>query len=316
MRALVVDLGGTHANCAIVEDRTILTSRSVNSSALKGLATVLPLIADTFRALAAETGIVLRDLAGLAFSFCGIVNTAEGRVTSTNQKYDDAPGIDLRAWGHDQFGLRLRIENDARMALLGEYFAGAATGFSDVVMFTLGTGIGGAAMVGGRLLRGKHYQGGCLGGHFPVLFTGRKCTCGAIGCAEAEAAGWSLPLVCKDWPGVEHSVLAHGEVDFERLFRAAEEGDVVAVAVRDRCFRVWAVNTVTSIHAYDPEVVVYGGGVMRSADVILPYIQDYVNQHAWTPWGKVQIRKAGLGNDAGLLGAIPLLAETVATGAA
>ncbi len=316
MRALVIDLGGTHANCAIIEDRRILTSRSVNSSALKGLAPVLPLIAETFRALAAETGIVLRDLAGLAFSFCGIVNTAEGRVTSTNQKYDDAPGIDLQAWARREFGLRFRIENDARMALLGESFAGAAAGFRDVVMFTLGTGIGGAAMIDGRLLRGKHYQGGCLGGHFPVLFTGRKCTCGAIGCAEAEAAGWSLPLVCKETPRFETSALSGGEVDFEHLFRAADAGDEVAIAVRERCLRIWAVNTVASVHAYDPEVVVYGGGVMRSANVIIPYIQYYVHRHAWTPWGKVQVRRAELGNDAGLLGAIPLLAEAAACGAA
>jgi glucokinase len=65
------------------------------------------------------------------------------------------------------------------------------------------------------------------------------------------------------------------------------------------------------IHAYDPERIVMGGGVMRSAEVILPYIQTYVNTHAWTPWGKVQVVAAQLGNDAGLFGAVPLLTGNV-----
>ena len=71
---------------------------------------------------------------------------------------------------------------------------GAARGCDNVVMITLGTGIGGAAMIEGKLLRGKHAQAGCLGGHLPAKVGGRACTCGAIGCLEAEASGWALPL--------------------------------------------------------------------------------------------------------------------------
>src|SRR5439155_23768344 len=116
--------------------------------------------------------------------------------------------MELATWSRDTFGLRLCIENDARMALLGESYEGAARGFSDVVMMTLGTGIGGVTMIEGKLLRGKHSQAGCIGGHFPVLFSGRPCSCGGIGCAEAEASGWSLPAVVNDWPGIASSALA------------------------------------------------------------------------------------------------------------
>jgi glucokinase len=196
------------------------------------------------------------------------------------------------------------------MALLGECYGGAARGFADVVMMTLGTGIGGVAMVEGRLLRGKHSQAGCLGGHIPVLFTGRQCSCGALGCAEAEASGWSLPSVVREWPGIEKSGLSkHPRVGFKELFEEAAAGDGVAIAVRNRCLNVWAADAVGLVHAYDPEIVVVGGGVMESADVILPYVESYVHKHAWTPWGKVQVRAAELGNNAALLGAIPLLSE-------
>jgi len=257
-----------------------------------------------------KTGTNANECAGIALGFAGLVDARSGRVLSTNAKYDDALSVDLPAWSREAFGLAFRIENDARMALLGENYAGAARGFSDVVMITLGTGVGGAALIEGKLLRGKHMQAGCLGGHIPVLFSGRKCTCGNIGCAEAEASGWALPLIVKEWPGIEKSSLAsHAEIDFKDLFEAARRGDAIAIAIRDRCLNVWAADAVGLVHMYDPEVIVIGGGVMKSADAIIPYVQEYVSKYAWTPWGKVQVRAAELGNHAGLLGAIPLLTE-------
>jgi glucokinase len=196
------------------------------------------------------------------------------------------------------------------MALLGESYAGAAQGYSDVVMITLGTGIGGVAMIEGKLLRGKHSQAGCLGGHIPVLFNGRKCTCGNIGCAEAEASGWSLPLIVKEWPGISASTLSkYSQPGFKELFAEAARGDAAALAIRERCLNIWAVDAVALVHAYDPEIIVMGGRVMESAQVILPYVQSYVHARAWTPWGKVQIRAAALGSNAALLGAVPLLSE-------
>jgi glucokinase len=310
MKALAIDLGGTHATCAIVDDRTILAEAVVSTDGTQGLKPIMPLFAQTFRKLLQQTGADTKDCAGLAFSFCGLADTRIGRVVSTNQKYDDAVEVDFVGWSKQEFGLLLRIENDARMALLGESYAGAARGFEDVVMTTLGTGIGGAAMIAGSLVRGKHAQAGCLGGHLPVLFNGRTCTCGNIGCPEAEAAGWSIPLVARDWQGYSNSALGKDEpLNFEKLFRYAEHGDAVATALRDRCLQIWAASTTGLIHAYDPEIVVYGGGVMKSAGIILPFVQAYVEKHAWTPWGKVKVRAAELGNNAGLLGAIPLLSE-------
>ncbi len=308
MKALAIDLGGTHATLALLNDRTIVSHRSLDLDSAQGLASVLPRFAETFRELMRESGVAPADLAGIGFGSCGLIDSISGRVLSTNQKWDDATALDLPRWGKEALGLRLRIENDARMALLGEWYAGAARGSSDVVMITLGTGIGGAVMIEGKLLRGKHAQAGNLGGHIPVLFNGRNCTCGAIGCAEAEASGWSLPLVLREWPGFADSRLAKEPLNFERLFHWAKRGDRVATEVRDRCLQVWAADAVGLVHSFDPELVVIGGGVMRSADVIIPFIEQYVQKHAWTPWGKVKVRAAELGNNAGLLGAIPLLA--------
>lgn len=312
MRALAIDLGGTHATCGLVEDGRILAHETLDTDRAKSLGAVLPRIGGIFRLLVKNNGFTLKDVSGVAVGIAALVDSRAGRVLATHGKYDDAGGIDLGRWSREEFGLPLRVENDARMALLGEYFAGGARGFSDVVMMTLGTGIGGVTMIEGQLLRGKHFQAGCLGGHFPVLFTGRRCTCGGIGCAEAEASGSSLAAVVSNWPGVGSSGLTkYSNIGFKELFAEASAGDPVAIDIRDRCLKVWAADAVALIHAYDPEILVIGGGVMKSGELIIPTIEAHVHQYAWTPWGKVQVRAAELGNNAALLGAVPLLSESI-----
>lgn len=312
MKALSLDMGGTHIGCALIEDRRILGSTSIRSEHAQSLASMLPAIAETLNTLLRSNGVQSQDCAGLAIGYPGIVDTRTAAILSTLKKYEDAPDLDLTSWASNTFGLPLRMENDARMALLGERYAGAAQDSNDIVMMTLGTGIGGAAMMHGVLLRGAHSQAGCLGGHIPVNYKGRLCSCGNIGCAEAEAAGWSLPAIARGWPAFSDSLFAAStDLNFKNLFSDALQKDSVTLAIRKHCIEVWAANVVAAIHAYDPEVVVIGGGVIASASLILPAIQLHVNQHAWTPWGKPQVRAASLGNDAGLLGTIPLLSEDI-----
>jgi len=311
LNAISIDIGGSHAVCAVVDDRSILASEAVSVGDARCFATLLPDLAAAVHRALGSCGIASANCAGIAVSFPGIVDPLSGRIFSTPKgKYDDSNTVDLPAWARESFGLPLRIENDARMALLGECYCGAAQGLDDAVMLTLGTGVGGAVLSGGRLLRGKHLQAG-LGGHIPVLFHGRACICGSRGCVEAEASTWALPEICRAWPAFAESTLAREPVlDFAALFRASAAGDPVAVAVRDRCLTVWASGAVGLIHSFDPEVFLFGGAVMKSAGQILPFLERYIHTHAWTPWGKVRILQATLGSDAGLLGAIPLLTET------
>jgi glucokinase len=304
MRILAVDLGGTHASCAMVEDDAILAREVV---AIRDLATLRPALAPIRASL--ERLNRDRSAQGIGFGFCGLVDAHSSRVTSTNGKFEDAPDIDLVAWAQSALGLPLRLENDARLALLGECHAGAGKSQTDVVMFTLGTGIGGVAMIDGSLLHGRHGQAGVLGGHVPVKLGGRRCTCGGLGCAESEASGWALPLVCAEWPRFSQCALAQREINFENLFTCAANGDPVAIEIRRHCLNVWGAAAVAAIHAFDPELLLYGGGVMKSADVIIPFIEDYVARYAWTPWGKVRARAAQLGNDAALLGVVPLFRQ-------
>jgi glucokinase len=304
MKILAVDLGGTHAACALVEETRIVARETVTLAESSSLRAALDAMEDS---LVRMHQVHRADAIG--FGFCGLVDSKNNRIVSTNGKFTDAVSVDLSAWSRHMFGLPLRLENDARLALLGECHAGAAQGETDVVMFTLGTGIGGVAMINGHLLYGKHGQAGVLGGHVPVTLAGRRCTCGGLGCAESEASGWSLPLVARAWPGFATSLLASGTIDFENLFACAEAGDTVAGEIVTHCLRVWGAAAVAAIHSFDPELLIYGGGVMKSADAILPFLQEYVRQNAWTPWGTVSVRAAQLGNDAALLGVVPLFEQ-------
>lgn len=306
MTLLGLDLGGSHAACSLVQGKTVLATEHLSFSDSTRFAAVEEEIAVALQRLAQSAP---EPVSGLGIGFCGLVDSRRNCVTSTNGKYEDALAFDFDAWGRRRFGIPARLENDARLALRGEMHAGAAQGVADVVMFTLGTGIGGVAAMDGKPLLGAHGQAGVLGGHVQVRADGRPCTCGGHGCAESEAAGWSLPLVCREWKGFEHSSLATSSLDFKTLFAAASANDAVAVEVLDHCLTVWGMMTVDAVHAFDPSLIVFGGGVMRSADRILPFLQKYVDENTWSPWGKARIVRAQLDDHAAALGVPTLFSE-------
>src|SRR2546430_7846331 len=306
MSILAVDVGGSHAACALISGSQILACETIPAKSTESLEALVSSLAPEMRRLL-ESCPRSDRCRGIGFSCCGLVDSRRGRILSINGKYSDAPEFDLAGWAQTEFDLPLRLENDARTALLGEWYAGAGRGSNDIVMLTLGTGVGGAAMIDGKLLRGKHFQAGCLGGHLGVNHKGRICACGNIGCVEAEASSWSLPAICSAHPLFEESLLAALPcISFERLFQIAANGDACGLAVRDACIEVWAAGAVSMVHAYDPEVLILGGGVMNSAQEILPAMSEYIHRHAWTPWGKVMVRAATLMDRASLIGAVPL----------
>jgi glucokinase len=312
LTTISLDLGGSHIAVAVVRSKTILAERSVVTNA-SSLTDDLPRIGRLVRECLTESEIDLGHIKGIALGYCGVVDSETGEILSTLNKYPDSQAIDLPVWAKSEFNLPLRIENDACLALLGEVTAGAARGANDVVMVTLGTGIGGAAMLEGRLLRSRAGQAGCLGGHLPVNFKGRRCACGAIGCAEAEASSAVLPLLCREHQNFSASLLAQqAMMDFKTVFHAADDGDCVAQDVIDRCFEVWSALTVGLIHAYGPELVVFGGGVLARGERVLTPIRDYVERHMWrTTRGVPRLSIAELGHRAALLGGPELFKRNV-----
>lgn len=306
MTLLGLDLGGSHATCSLIHEKSVVAQEHLAFADTSLFSTVEPEIRQALLRLAKSSAAAPT---GLGIGFAGLADFRSNRVISTNGKYEDAPSFDFDAWSREALGVPARLENDARLALRGEMYAGAAQGASDVVMFTLGTGIGGVVAMSGQPFLGTRGQAGVLGGHVAVREGGRLCTCGGVGCAEAEAGGWALPAICREWPGFEQSALTGHPLNFKSLFDLSTVGDRVANEVLDHCIGIWCMMTATAVQIFDPDMIVFGGGVMRSADRILPRIRSHVEAHTWTRWNK-PIVTASLGDHAAALGVPTLFQET------
>lgn len=303
MTTIAIDAGGTNIKIGLIQAGKIIDRCVIPAVSESGIQPRLSIIEQEANKLLRDNKIDPDKVQGVGLSVPGIIDVRRMKVLDIKEKYNDIMGLDLSAWAMSCWNVPFVIEGDGRSALVGSWQYGSGKGVNDLALITLGTGIGTAVIIDGRILYGKHFQAGILGGHLIVDFKGNTCNCGNIGCAEAHASSWYLPTLVKEHHLFSSSRL-NGEsiLDFEVVFKLAEEGDACALEVRDYCIDVWGANVVNMIHAYDPEVVLLAGGVMKSAHVIVPAIQKKVNAHTWTPWGKVRIAKEDHLDDAALLG--------------
>lgn len=301
--AIGIDLGGTIVKIGLVCNGKIIAVKTLDADSGNGLECKLPSMTTVIEGLLTEYSVSRDQFAGIGFCFPGLADSKRGKVTSTNAKYDDATEVDIEGWAKSIYGGEFYIDNDARMSTVGEWKYGAGQGCDNLVMVTIGTGIGCGVVIEGLLLRGAHHQAGCLGGHLVADYRGRKCSCGNIGCVEASASSFFLNDIVRENSNVSSDFYAdYAPFDFKKIFTLSREGNNDAIIIRNECMDIWAAGLISLIHAYDPEKIVIGGGIMRSADIIVPYIQNRVNNLAWTPWGKIEIVASELMDNSAILG--------------
>lgn len=312
MTVLACDAGGTRIKMGVVRDGRLLATEMIPADSHLGLAPALPRMRDALLALCRRASVEIASCLGLGIGFPALVNSREGRVINEYGKYRDAPGIDLRAWARETFNLPLSIDNDARVALLGEWRYGAGRGSDNLAIVTLGTGIGTAVILEGRLLRGPHFQAGNLCGHLIVTEHGNRCTCGVDGCVEAETGSASLAARARRLPGYAASPLAGQDpLAYSTVCECAARGDSVAAALLERSVNLWSALCVNMIHAFDLDRIVIGGGVVTNAGQVLEPIRSFVARHANTPWGRVEIVPAEQPDFMALLGCEVLVQQSV-----
>lgn len=303
-----IDFGGTRIKIGLVGESEILEDLNIEAAAGQNFEYRLNEVATEVRRLLAR-----RDywVTGMGFAFPGIVDFYRGTILSRYVKYPGAENTDLRAWANTHFEVPAVVENDARAALIGEWKHGAGVGSTDLVLVTLGTGVGTGVLVNGAPLRGKNFLGGNLGGHMTINVDGAICNCGNIGCVESEGSTWALRQIAEASPDFSASKLAGLDlIDFKAVFELAEEGDPLAVKLRDRCLKVWSLCVINLIHAYDPGKVIIGGGIMKSSHIILPHIRQMIDRHSWISPADVELVVAARPEHAGILGVYELLKQT------
>ena len=169
--AIGIDIGGSHVECGIVCDDRVIVSETIKVKSTT-FYSMLESLEALIRSFLINSETKSLTISGIAVGISAIVDQF-GSISATNGKYDDGVGFNFGRWSEQIFGLRCVAVNDARLALLGEHHVGAAKNFDDVVLVTLGTGIGGAVLLGGKLLCSKGGKAGGLAGHLGVDWRGR-----------------------------------------------------------------------------------------------------------------------------------------------
>lgn len=256
-----------------------------------------------WEALMRKEGAVPQAGDGVALALPFLADRNEPRVRGDFGKFPGAAEIDFGVWSSERLGLPVALENDLRLALLGESAAGAARGKSDAVMLAFGTGIGCAVLSGGRLFRGANNRAATVLGHSTVSRDGAVGRCGNVGCAEDLASTATLPERARMRLDFAGSALERAEkIDFETLFALGPYGDACSQALLQESLTVWAVLVQNAVLAFDPEVVVLGGGILRSREVVLPAIREHLRVHMPSLPLEIPVVAAELGDDAALLG--------------
>jgi glucokinase len=210
-----IDMGGTSIKIGLVKEGKLLAGTKIQASAHITLSQRLSEIADKIDSFLSDHSCTPT---GIGIAYPGIVNSEEKKILSRYVKYPDAQTIDLSLWAQERWGIPLALENDARAALLGEWQYGAGRHCDNLVLITLGTGVGSAVLINGKMLRGKNHLAGNLGGHISINLHGDECNCGNIGCVESEASTWALQKIASRSPKFDESALKlEEEVNFNSL---------------------------------------------------------------------------------------------------
>jgi glucokinase len=294
-RYLGVDIGGTKTRVGLVgADHEVLDVREAPTPARDGPRAVLQVVATLGRALRGRRAEVTACGVGTA----GVVDPAAGSVVAATDALAGWAGVPLARELSALLGLPVQVDNDANAFALGEAAGGAARGRAHVLVVTVGTGIGGAFLLHGRLWRGAHHNAGEIG-HVPVPgFGGRPCACGASGHLESVSAGPAM--------AARYRRLAGDAVSFAEVARRAEAGDGPAVEVVEEGGGVLGQLLAGLVNAVDPESVVVGGGVAAPAGRYWAAAERHFRRHLQPAVAQVPLLPASLGRDAVLVGAAEL----------
>ena len=309
---LGIDLGGTFIKGGVVDDAgDILVSDKVTTESRRGADAVAGKIADLCLSLLAASGLTAGDVMGVGIGVPGLVDGESGEVLYSNNlgwsHFEIADAVEQKT------GMPVRIANDADAATLGEFKFGAGRGAENLVMVTLGTGVGSGVIANGRLYTGNRRAGVEIG-HTVLRAGGRRCTCGRRGCFEAYCSASALvrqtkQAMRKNRQSKLWEIGGLDRVDGKTAF-AFYDRDETAKKVVDDYMRYLAEGLVNISSMYRPQMIVIGGGVSAEPGITVP-LQAAVDKYSFggelAP--RCRIVTAEAGNRAGTIGAAALWME-------
>jgi len=302
-----IDVGGTTVKMGFfTEDGDLIEKWEIPTVTVNNGSQILPDIAKAVKGKIAEKEIKDEDVIGIGIGVPGPVDNKGVIYKAVNLGWDE---FNLEKELSDLTGLKVKAGNDANVAALGEMWKGGGMGYSDIVLVTLGTGVGGGIIVDGKILTGSKGAGGEIG-HIHVEDNEDSiCGCGNKGCIEQFASATGITRLANrklnscDTP----SILRGGEISAKTVFDAVKENDALAIEIAEEFGKYLGKGLAAVGCVMNPQAFVIGGGVSKAGDVLLDYIKKNYAPYVFHASREADFVLAKLGNDAGIYGSAKLL---------
>ncbi len=304
-----VDVGGTTVKIGLFDrEGTILDKWEIPTRTEGNGEKILPDIAQALQKKMEEKGLQKEDMAGVGIGAPGPIDKDGTVYEAVNLGW----GVfSLRDTLQELCGMPVRAGNDANVAALGEMWKGGGQGYRNLVLVTLGTGVGGGILVNGEILNGATGAGGEIG-HIHIQ-DGEEdaCGCGNHGCLEQYASATGIVRLANRILNAtdEDSVLRQGKVSAKTVFDAVKAGDQVAVQIAEAFGDYLGKGLAAIAGVVNPEAFVIGGGVSKAGDVLFSFIEKNYRKYVFHGSRNARFTLATLGNDAGICGAAKLILE-------
>ena len=310
MYRIGIDLGGTRVKMGVVdEDYSIIKSMSIDTEASKDASYVVDKMIKATKELIKEAGINEKDVKGIGIGSPGAIDRVNGIVLYSNNF--NWYNVEIVKSFKEAFNCEVKLDNDATCATIGEYKAGIKEKYKNMILLTLGTGVGSGIYIDGKYYDGSN--GGSEMGHMIIVADGEQCSCGAKGCLEAYASARALIReVTKMIKLHPDSILAKESVkgvEGRTVFEANLKGCPYAKEIIDNYVHYLGIGLVNIINIFRPDIILLGGGLSCHEEELFPPLNAYVKEHSF---GKdnlfiAKIERAKLGNDAGTIGSACLI---------
>ncbi len=313
MYKIGIDIGGTNIKLGIVDERNrIIRKHFIKTNTQQSSQVIIERLGKAILTLIKLSQISTEKISGVGIGCPGTIDRENGIVVySNNIHWED---LKLATSIEKIVKLPVKLANDADCAVLGEQAAGRAQGKANVVLLTLGTGVGSGIIVDGHLLTGGYFGGGELG-HMVLDMNGPRCSCGRQGCFEVYASAAALMRTGKKIArSNKESLLYKANQEKQRIhakmvFEAMDAGDLAAKKAVDQYMKYLAAGIVNVINIFRPQIILLGGGVSERGDSLIQMLEEQVENQCFGNgcMPKTEIAIAALKNNAGIIGAAQLV---------
>ena len=308
---LGIDFGGTTIKFGVLGEDMAPTEAifDIPTPISQGPDAIVDVMVRGCQRVVAESGIAMEDVLGVGIGSPGPLSISRGILLNL----PNVPGMQnfpLTARVSEILGLPVALENDANAAAYGEYICGAGKGCRDIVMLTLGTGVGGGIICDDKIIHGRYDMGGELG-HLIVEPNGLQCSCGQKGCIEQYCSASNIAKHAavmireKKLTGLLADILHEkGTINTRDINQSRRDGDPVAAEIWEQCTRYLALGCVNLCRVFDPDRILFAGGLSMAGDDLLESTQKHFQELNWTLLDTTtELMIATLGTHAGVMGA-------------